>query len=580
MTRVALRAQLGELARLLLIATAYFASARVGFLLAFATRQVTAVWPPTGVALAALCLFGFRIWPAIFVGAFLANATAGEAPITASLIAVGNTLGPLLSAWLLLRRKPAELEFATLRSVAALFIAASCGMLLTAANGVFQLALAGLVAWKSYGAVWWVWWVGDAMGALLLAPALLTWAAQCGLPRGLRLFELAASFLLLTVTAVLVFGPSAQGSRELAYHLQYAVFPPIIWAALRFGPRETSSAIVLVSGVAVWSTSHARGPFGAAQLTLDERLILLELFMLTLAATGLTLAAVSSERRRAASELRKANERLEERVLQRTAELGAVNADLAKKNEEVEAFVYIVSHDLRGPLVNLQGFASELAGSCAELDATLGRAALPPELDAHIARILHADIPEALHFISASTTKFQRLIDALIELSRTGRQEYERSPLNVRAVVDHTVDSLRHLVDESGASVVVQSMPDAVGDATAIGQVFANLIGNALKYLKPGRPGQIIVGGHAEGRMREYFVRDNGSGIPESAHERVFQVFQRFHPELAGGDGMGLAIVKRVIERHGGSVRVESREDAGTTFYLSLPGTSAGSVLG
>src|SRR5207302_551703 len=134
-----------------------------------------------------------------------------------------------------------------------------------------------------------------------------------------------------------------------------------------------------------------------------------------------------------------------------------------------------------------------------------------------------------------------------------------------------TVDSLRQSIEKSGAMVSIQSLPPAVGDATAIGQVFANLLGSALNYLEPNREGRIEVGGETSGGEAHYWVRDNGSGIPESVRPRLFQVFQRFHPKLASGEGMGLAIVKRAVERHGGKVWAESQVGVGTTFHLTLP---------
>jgi light-regulated signal transduction histidine kinase (bacteriophytochrome) len=180
-------------------------------------------------------------------------------------------------------------------------------------------------------------------------------------------------------------------------------------------------------------------------------------------------------------------------------------------------------------------------------------------------------IHDALRYISASTTKLQQLIDALLVLSRTGREQYTMQPLEITRLVQASVTELRQTIDTCGAKVQVAELPDAFGDATALGQVFANLIGNAIKYLKPGRPGEIEVGGEAGEDVSHYWVRDNGSGLGPSAMKRLFQVFARFHPQLAPGEGMGLAIVKRVVERHGGKVWAESSEGAGTTFHFTLP---------
>jgi PAS domain S-box-containing protein len=258
------------------------------------------------------------------------------------------------------------------------------------------------------------------------------------------------------------------------------------------------------------------------------------------------------------------------RLVERTAALAAANAVLAQKNEEIEAFVYIVSHDLRAPLVNLQGFASELGRSCDALEKILRVVALPPTDASSIHGILRDDIPAALRFISASTNKFERLTDALLLLSRTGKQELHLEEVDVRAVVDATLLSLRQSIQNADAEVAVDTLPPAFGDVTGIGQVFANLITNALKYVHPGRPAKIRIGGRIENGMAHYWVADNGAGIPESSQARLFQVFQRFHPRLASGEGMGLAIVKRVVERHRGKVWAQSEEGVGTTFHVHL----------
>jgi signal transduction histidine kinase len=281
---------------------------------------------------------------------------------------------------------------------------------------------------------------------------------------------------------------------------------------------------------------------------------------------------VTTQRFRAEAALKRAHDELVARVLSRTAELAQKNAELARKNEEVEAFAYIVSHDLRAPLVNLQGFSNELALGCGELEEKLLDGGLPPQLAAEVEPILKHNIPSALRFISASASKFQRLIDALLTLSRTGRQEYHTLEIDMAELVNTTVDSLQQSIRARKAELkVTQALPHVEGDATALGQVFSNLISNSLNYLSSERPGLIEVGGRADNDNAYYWIKDNGVGIPPAAKRRLFQVFQRFHPELSPGEGMGLAIVKRVIERHHGQVWAESEVGVGTTFHISLP---------
>jgi signal transduction histidine kinase len=278
-----------------------------------------------------------------------------------------------------------------------------------------------------------------------------------------------------------------------------------------------------------------------------------------------------TQRQHDTEQLRALNANLEQRVAARTAALATANAILVQKNEEIESFAYIVSHDLRAPLVNIQGFASEIAYCCGALEEGLRNVALRSgDIETEILPIVLEAIPGALNYIKASTARFERLIDNLLLLARTGRQELRFEKADVREIVDTTIASLRGTILSSNAEIIVEALPDITGDVTAIGQVFSNLISNALKYLKPGRPGRIVIGGDMAIGLGHYWVRDNGLGIPAHAQPRLFQVFQRFHPDLASGDGMGLTIVKRIVERHNGKVWADSEEDVGTTFHFEL----------
>jgi PAS domain S-box-containing protein len=262
---------------------------------------------------------------------------------------------------------------------------------------------------------------------------------------------------------------------------------------------------------------------------------------------------------------------LEKRVAERTHTLEETVAELQWKNQEVEAFVHIVSHDLRAPLVNVQGFVRELEESCKTLRTVIQTCPRWEFCWPGVRPILEDEIGGALHYISASTTKFERLINALLNLSRQGRQVYQPARVNVWELVTNTVATFQQTIAEAGAEVEVGVLPSATADATALGQVFSNLIGNALKYRSPERPLRIEIGGQVEEKIVHYWVRDNGLGIPEYGKAKLFQVFQRFHPQNAEGEGMGLAIAHRIVERLGGKIWAESQEGVGAAFYFSLP---------
>jgi integral membrane sensor domain MASE1 len=279
----------------LLIAVAYVVAARFGFTFAFTTKQVTAVWPPTGIALAALLLVGYRVWPGIWLGAFISNATSAEPIWTAASIATGNTLAPLFGSFLL-RRFGFHNRLERLRDVILLALLGSAvAMTISATNGVANLALARIVPWSAFLSVWWIWWVGDAMGVLLVTPLLLTWIADAGTQEASEgsLPELAALGATLVATSWTSFLSS--------YPLRFSVYPVILWTALRFRQRETAAAIAVVAAIALWATNHGQGPWASGLL--DLRLVQVDSWLSLFAITGLVLGALTAEKRAARDEL-------------------------------------------------------------------------------------------------------------------------------------------------------------------------------------------------------------------------------------------------------------------------------------
>jgi signal transduction histidine kinase len=264
---------------------------------------------------------------------------------------------------------------------------------------------------------------------------------------------------------------------------------------------------------------------------------------------------------------------LEQRVRERTAELADSNRQLAERNEENETFVYSVSHDLRSPLVNLEGFSKELDMVRGELRQILADCGLPSAVRQKGLDLVDGDMAESIRYIRSAVARLGAIIDALLQLSRVGRVVYRLERVDVQAIVDRVLEAMRGTIQQCGAQVAVGNLPPVMADATATELVFANLIGNAVNYLDPARPGRIEVGtvGDALPGYRTFFVRDNGLGIPAAYVPKVFQAFQRLHPDRAEGEGMGLAIVRRIVERHGGKVGLDSAPGAGSTFSFTLP---------
>lgn len=572
----------------------YFLAARLGLVLAFEKTNASPVWPPSGIAFGATLLLGTRVWPGVAIGALLANVVvfagnrAGSAAAIAaasSFVAIGNTIeavsGALLGRWLFGANRP----FESARGVFKLVLVALLMCLTSATIGPTTICLAGLAPWAAYRTIWFTWWLGDVAGVLVLTPLLAAlwerpWRSSG--PLAPRALEAAALLVILGLVGPGVFFGWLDGG--LIRRESYLLIPILLWAVFRFGRFVAAAAVVLAAGIAIWGTVNGSGPFSGG--TLNESLLLLQAYVCVLSMMTMSLWGVLSERLQSEEKLRSLNETLETRVRERTAEVARANDDLrttnvalekrtielAQRSEEVEAFVYSVSHDLRAPLVNTQGFSRELDRSLKSLNDLLRDVTLPPAVRSELTDFLEHDFPTSIRFIVAGTTKSERLINALLLLSRSGREELHPEVLDADALVRAALDALQGAITHKQAQVTVGPLPEGRGDATAIGRVFSNLLGNALHYLRPGVPGRIEIGGERRAQGAEYWVRDNGSGLSAAAQERLFRHFQRFHPKMAEGEGMGLAIVKRLVERHGGRVWAESEEGKGSTFHFTLPG--------
>jgi len=253
------------------------------------------------------------------------------------------------------------------------------------------------------------------------------------------------------------------------------------------------------------------------------------------------------------------------------ARLRHSTAELAEKNKELETIVYTVSHDLRSPLVNVQGFGKQLGRACEKL-ATLAAAA--PEGTVPAAALqqpLEVTIPQALRFINAGVTKMDVLLTGLLRFSRLGREALVISRLDMGGLIAEAIAAMRYQLDSAQAEVQVGALPEAFGDRVQTGQVFANLIDNALKYRHPDRSPRIAIAGRVEGDFAIYSVADNGVGIEPEHQGKAFEIFHRLHPDGPAGEGLGLTIAQRVLERQRGRIWVESVLGHGSTFLVALP---------
>ncbi len=299
--------------------------------------------------------------------------------------------------------------------------------------------------------------------------------------------------------------------------------------------------------------------------------------VIALAGISIFLVRRESEARDAAeARLRDNNLNLESTVDERTA-------DLREANDEIQRFAYIVSHDLRSPLVNIMGFTSELEelrGDIFRRIAALAQVAnepvpplapdLQPELDGQDKQ-LSADFSEALGFIKSSIAKMDRLITAILNLTREGRRQFVPVPVDTRELIEGIVHTMAHQAAEANAEIRISPLPQIVSDRLALEQIFSNLIDNAIKYLKPGVAGEIAIRARTRLGFAVFEISDNGRGIDPKDHQRIFDLFRRAGTQDKPGQGIGLAHVRALVRRLGGTMSVASELNSGSTFTITLP---------
>ena len=258
------------------------------------------------------------------------------------------------------------------------------------------------------------------------------------------------------------------------------------------------------------------------------------------------------------------------------AAMQQIAAELAEKNKELEAIVYTVSHDLRSPLVNVQGFGKQLQRACDAIRtaaAAVGADGAVPV--ASLKQPVEVAIPQALRFINAGVSKMEALLAGLLRYSRLGRIALTIRPLNMNGMIAEILAAMKFQLDEAGAEVDVNSLPICAADSVQTSQVFANLLDNALKYRDPARPLRISLRGTVREGQALYEVADNGVGISPEHQAKVFEIFHRLNPDSTSGEGLGLTIAQRVLERQKGRIWVESRPGVGSVFFVSLPAVEA-----
>jgi PAS domain S-box-containing protein len=253
-------------------------------------------------------------------------------------------------------------------------------------------------------------------------------------------------------------------------------------------------------------------------------------------------------------------------------EIVRLNNELLLKNTELEQLVYIASHDLRSPLVNVQGFSKEMGLLVKELATITLDAGLTDKRRARLSDIVSKEFPEAQNYILASVIKMDALLKGLLKLSRLGRACVNLQKINMNDLLISVIKTVEFQIQQCNARVETGSLPFCTGDPAQVDQVFTNLIDNAIKYLSPDRAGIIRITGKSGNGISEYCVEDNGIGIAPEHQPKAFEIFHRLNPQMCEGEGLGLAIVKKIVSRLNGNVRLESEAGRGSRFLVTLPG--------
>src|SRR5919109_3789398 len=386
-----------------ILTVVYFIAGKLGLMLASLHASASPVWPPAGIALAALLLFGYRAWPAIFIGAFLVNVTTAGNFATSLAIASGNSLEALAGAWLVNRFAGGTNVFDRPQGVFKFALAAAISTIVSPIFGVTSLALAGFADWANYGAVWLTWWLGDATGDLVFTPLVLLWSTASKRRWNKReAAEVGALLLLLVLLGGIVFGGWIEISAR-NYPIAFIFGPVVIWTAFRFTQRETATGIFILSAIAMWGTLHGFGPF--VRETENQSLLALQWWTAVLTITAMALSAGMAERRRIEEELQ------QQKAVVETA------------NRTKDHFLAMLSHELRTPLTPIVSAVESL----------------------EMQPIQTEDTRASLAMIRRNIELETQLIDDLLDFTRIARDKMELrfAPLDVHLAVSNVVEICR-----------------------------------------------------------------------------------------------------------------------------------------
>ena len=515
----------------------YFVAGKLALKLAFINASASAVWPPAGIALAALLVLGYRVWPAIFVGAFLVNLTTAGNIFTSLGIASGNALEALCGAWLVNRFAGGDQVFDRPQNVFKFAVAALISTSLSPSLGVTSLALGGFAPWANYWTIWSTWMLGDFSGGLVVAPLLVLWSIPVTQRNWNKkeVIEVSVLLLLLVVLGEMVFGGWFPISAR-NYPISFICGPIVIWTAFRFTPRETATGIFVLSTIAIWGTLDGFGPF--ILRTDNQSLLMLQAWTAALTITAMAIAAAISEGNRAYAAVEQQKEAVE------------------AANRTKDNFLAMLSHELRTPLTPVIAAVDALETETAPSD---------------LAKC-------SLSMIRRNVELESQLIDDLLDLTRIAKDKLQLrfGSLDAHTVISNVVETCRAEAQDRQVNVHVNLRAGAhhvLADAAKFQQIVWNLMKNAIKFT--GENGDVMISStNPEPQTMVISVQDTGIGIEPEIMNRIFDPFEQGEHAFQrryGGLGLGLAISKSLAQAHGGSLTASSDgRDRGSTFTLTM----------